>query len=159
MTKVLVIVPLPLGAEAVERRRRQLQHAKLGADIEFDFRPVKAGPIHFMGRHDEILIEFAIFETGLTAGQDGYDAVCVDTTSDSGVAELRSMLDIPVLATGRAAMLYALILGDNYSLLGTLDPDFSESRDTANNFLTGVEKAGPGKALRVSDAGRLRHAV
>ena len=63
------------------------------------------------------------------------------------------------LATGRAAMLYALILGDNYSLLGTLDPDFSESRDTANNFLTGVEKAGPGKALHVSDAGRLRHAV
>ena len=43
MTKVLVIVPLPLGAEAVERRRRQLQHVKLGPDIKFDFRPVKAG--------------------------------------------------------------------------------------------------------------------
>ena len=54
--------------------------------MEFDFRPVKAGPIHFMGRHDEIFMEFAILEAGLTAAQEGYDAVCVDTTSDSSVA-------------------------------------------------------------------------
>jgi len=140
MTKVLVIVPLPLGAEAVERRRRQLQHVKLGPDIEFDFRPVKAGPIHFMGRHDEILIEFSIFEAGLNAEQEGYDAVCVDTTSDSGVAELRAMLDIPVIATGRASMLYALMLSDNFSLLGMFDPDFPESRDAGRNFFNSVLK-------------------
>lgn len=146
MTKVLVIVPLPLGEEAVERRRRQLQHVKLGPDMEFDFRPVKAGPIHFMGRHDEIFMEFAIFEAGLTAAEEGYDAVCVDTTSDSGVAELRSMLDIPVIATGRSAMLYSLMLANNFSLLGMYDPDFSESRDATRNFFKSVlDKSGLGK--------------
>jgi len=129
-----------LAAAAVERRRRQLQHVKLGPDIEFDFRPVKAGPIHFMGRHDEILIEFSIFEAGLNAEQEGYDAVCVDTTSDSGVAELRAMLDIPVIATGRASMLYALMLSDNFSLLGMFDPDFPESRDVGRNFFNSVLK-------------------
>ncbi|MFP6689966.1 MAG: hypothetical protein VCD31_11725 [Alphaproteobacteria bacterium] len=71
MTKVLVIVPLSLGEEAVERRRGQLQHVKLGPGMEFNFCPVKAGPIHFMGRHDEIFMEFAIFEAGLTVAQEG----------------------------------------------------------------------------------------
>ena len=146
MTKVLVIVPLPLGEEAVERRRRQLQHVKLGPDMEFDFRPVKAGPIHFMGRHDEIFMEFAIFEAGLTAAEEGYDAVCVDTTSDSGDAELRSMLDIPVLATGRSAMLYSLMLANNFSLLGMYDPDFAESLDATRNFFKSVlDKSGLAK--------------
>ena len=56
MTRVLMIVPLPLGEEAVERRRGQLQHVKLGPGMEFDFRPVKAGPVHFMGPHDEIFM-------------------------------------------------------------------------------------------------------
>ena len=143
MAKVLVIVPLPLGEEAVARRRRQLQHVQLGPDIEFEFRAVRAGPIHFMGRHDEILVEFSIFEAGLKAEQEGYDAVCVDTTSDSGVAELRSMLDIPVLATGRAAMHYALTLANNFSLLGMFDPDYPESRDATRNFFKSVlEKSG-----------------
>ena len=146
MTRVLVIVPLPLGEEAVERRHGQLQHVKLGPGMEFDFRPVKAGPIHFMGRHDEIFMEFAIFGAGFTAAQEGYDTVCVDTTSDSGVAELRSMFDIPVIATGRSAMLYSLMLANNFSLLGMYDPEYSESRDATRNFFKSVlDKSGLGK--------------
>ncbi len=41
----------------------------------------------------------------------GFDAVCIDTMSDSGVAALRSSLSIPVVGPGRASMLTAMMLG------------------------------------------------
>ena len=41
-----------------------------------------------------------MYEAGVTAQEDGYDAVCIDTMSDSGVNALRSMLDIPVIGPG-----------------------------------------------------------
>ena len=47
------------------------------------------------------LLILAILEAGLTAELDGFDAVCIDTMSDSGVAALRSSLSIPVVGPGR----------------------------------------------------------
>ena len=44
-----------------------------------------------------------MFEAGLSAEDDGYDAVCIDTMSDSGVNALRSVLDIPVIAPAKAS--------------------------------------------------------
>src|SRR5438034_3115511 len=37
--------------------------------------------------------------------------------SDSGLAAARSLLDIPVIAPGRASMLTALMLGERFSIL------------------------------------------
>ena len=42
-----------------------------------------------------------MFEAGLDAASEGYDAICIDTMSDSGANALRSMLDIPVITPGR----------------------------------------------------------
>ena len=53
----------------------------------------------------------ALFEAGRSAQEDGYDAVCIDTMSDSGVNALRSVLDIPVIGPGRCSYLTALMLG------------------------------------------------
>src|SRR3989304_5581450 len=54
---------------------------------------------------------------GLRAQEEGYHAVCIDTMSDSGMAGLRSLLDIPVIAPGRASMLTALMFGERFSVL------------------------------------------
>ena len=75
---------------------------ELGPDIEFDSGRVKAGPALFDSYHDLVLADLAMFEAGMTAQEDGYDAVCIDTMSDSGVNALRSVLDIPVIGPGRA---------------------------------------------------------
>lgn len=117
MAKILVIVPFALNADGVARRRDQLKAVKLDPDNEFHFRPVKAGPTSFMSPHDWSLMDLAIFEAGASAEADGFDAVCIDTMSDSGLAALRSVLDIPVIGPGRAAMLTALMLGERFSIL------------------------------------------
>ena len=44
MPKVLVIVPFALDEEGVNNRRAQQKAVKLGPDIEFDYKPVTAGP-------------------------------------------------------------------------------------------------------------------
>jgi allantoin racemase len=63
-----------------------------------------------------------MYEAGLEAQNDGYDAVCIDTMSDSGMNALRSMLDIPVISPGKASYLTALLLGHKFSVLTQWDP-------------------------------------
>ena len=50
-----------------------------------------------------MLVEFAIFEAGIALAEEGYDAITVNTLSDFGVAELRAVLDIPVVSNGKAS--------------------------------------------------------
>lgn len=122
MKRILVIVPFALDEEGLSRRSQQLGSVKLNADSEFDFRPVKAGPESFMSPHDFTLMDVAIFEAGFTAQDEGYDAVCIDTMSDSGMGALRSALDIPVVSPGKASMLFALTLGSSFSILAQWKP-------------------------------------
>jgi allantoin racemase len=130
MARVLVIVPFPFDEGGVDNRRAQLRTLSFGPDIEFDYRPVKAAPAMFDSYHDWLLADLAILEAGLNAQQDGYDAVCIDTTSDSGMNALRSVLDIPVIGPGRASYLMALMFGRRFAVLTQWDPWIPEARKT-----------------------------
>jgi allantoin racemase len=119
---VLVIVPFALDEEGIAKREAQMKAVKLGPDIEFDYRGVKAGPALFDSYHDWALADVSLFEAGKTADEEGYDAVCIDTMSDSGMNALRSVLDIPVIGPGRCSYLTALMLGNTFSVLTQWDP-------------------------------------
>jgi len=121
MAKVLVLVPFPLNAKNLAQREIQQDAAHLGPDIEFHYRTVKAAPSNYVSHHDYVLADLGMLEAGLSAQDDGYDAVCVDTMSDSGVSALRSVLDIPVFGPGRASVLVALMLGERFSILTMWD--------------------------------------
>jgi allantoin racemase len=117
MPKVLVIVPFPMSDENRQQRRDQLQAVDLGPDIQFDFESVLVAPRNYVSQYDLVLADVGILEAGLSAQERGYDAVCIDTMSDSGVAALRSALDIPVIGPGRASMLMAMLLGNHFSVV------------------------------------------
>ncbi len=117
MKRVLVIVPFPMSDENLQARRDQLKAVDLDPQFEFTFRPVKAAPRNYISQADMALAEIAILEVGIDAEREGYDAVCIDTMSDSGVAALRSVLSIPVVGPGRVAMLEAMTLGNRFSIV------------------------------------------
>lgn len=117
MRRVLVLVPFPMTPEQLDLRRAQADAAELPPDVHLDYRPVKAAPSSYVSHHDYVLADISLLEAGLDAQESGYDAVCVDTVSDSGVAALRSMLDIPVIAAGRSMFLTALMLGRKFGIL------------------------------------------
>ncbi|GHD05280.1 aspartate/glutamate racemase family protein [Tianweitania populi] len=117
MKKVLVIVPFPMGEEDLARRQAQMKAVDLGPGIEFHYKAVRVGPKNYSSQHDMVLADISIVDAGLDAEKDGFDAVCIDTMSDSGMAMLRSVLTIPVIAPGRHAMLVAQMLGEKFSIL------------------------------------------
>ena len=117
MKKVLVIVPFPMSDENRDLRRAQLQAVELGADIAFDFESVRVAPKNYVSAADMVLADVGVLEAGIEAERRGYDAVCVDTMSDSGVAALRSELSIPVIGPGRASILTAMLLGNRFSIV------------------------------------------
>ena len=115
--RVLVIVPFAMSNDNLLLRQDQLRSLSLGPHIDFEYRPVKAGPVNYASHHDFVLADVANFEAGCRAQEEGFDAVCIDTMSDSGVAALRSVLDIPVFGPGKVSILSALMLGDRFSFL------------------------------------------
>lgn len=121
MARVLVIVPFPMDAENLEKRKAQLGSVKLGEGIDFEFRPVRIAPANYVSQQDSVLADIGILEAGIAAQEEGFDAVCIDTVSDSGMSALRSVLDIPVIGAGRHAMLAALMLGEKFSILAMWD--------------------------------------
>jgi allantoin racemase len=119
--KILVIVPFPLDEQGMANREAQRLSVEMAPGVSFDYRPVKAAPALYDSHHDMVLADISIFEAGLTAQQDGYDAVCIDTMSDSGMNALRSVLDIPVISPGRTSFLTALMFANNFSVLTQWD--------------------------------------
>ena len=117
MKKVLVIVPFPMSESNRDQRRDQLKAVRLGPDITFDFESVRVAPRNYVSASDMALADIGVLEAGLTAEARGYDALCIDTMSDSGMAALRSELSIPVIAPGRTSMLTALMLGKKFSII------------------------------------------
>ncbi len=115
--KVLVLVPFPMTGDHLTMREAQSKQIDLGPDLEFHYKPVKWAGTNFVGPYDYVVGDFTMLEAGLQAQDDGFDAVCIDTMSDSGVAALRAVLDIPVIGPGRTTMLTALMLGDKFGML------------------------------------------
>ena len=134
MSRILVLVPFALAEEDIAKRREQTAEAQLRPGVTFDFRPVAAGPSSFTSPHDWALMDIALFEAGLSAEDDGYDAVLIDTVSDSGADALRSVLDIPVLAPGRASLLFALSLGRKFGILAQWEPALARYRKVIDEW-------------------------
>ncbi len=112
-----MLAPFPLDDDQLALRRKQLDAAPLPDGVVVDFKPTKAAPANYVSHHDYLLADVSLFESGLAAQADGYDAVCIDTVSDSGVAALRSMLDIPVVGPGRSQYVMAAMLGRRFGIV------------------------------------------
>ena len=69
------------------------------------------------GQVDLALADLGIFEAGVNAEAEGFDGICIDTMSDSGVDALRSVLKIPVIGPGRCSILMAMMLGKKFSII------------------------------------------
>jgi allantoin racemase len=115
--RVLVIVPFPMSDENRARREAQLEAVELGPGIAFTFESVRAAPRNYVSASDMALAEFGAYEAGLEAERRGFDAVCIDTMSDSGLSALRAELTIPVIGPGRASVLMAMMLGHRFSII------------------------------------------
>jgi allantoin racemase len=115
--RIKMIVPVPLPAAAVEAFASQMPPALVRAGISVDFTGVRAGTTSLDSLFESTMADAFCLEAGLRAEDEGYDAVCLNSMSDSGLAALRSRLSIPVTGPGRSSFHLAADLGKRFSVV------------------------------------------
>jgi allantoin racemase len=119
MPRILLIEPWAPEAGAVPSGGHGdgTMPAALDPGTEIVRRPTRLAAASVGSAPEALLLDLAVYDAGLGAEADGFDAVYVHHAADPGVAALRSALSVPVLGAGRPAMLYALTLGSRFSVL------------------------------------------
>lgn len=115
------IIPFPFDEAGVQARAAQVPDDLLGPDVHMDFVPVRNSCLLLDSYYESLLFDAYIAEAGLQAEEEGYDAVIMDTVSDSGLQVLRSRLSIPVIGPGQVAFHLAGILGQRFSIVTMWD--------------------------------------
>jgi allantoin racemase len=115
--KIKYIVPLPLDKRGLDERAAQIAVANLAPDTEVQCVSVRDAPPDADSYYSDLLFDMYVVEAGLSAAEEGCDAVVIDTVSDSGLYPLRSRLAIPVVGAGMTAYSVATTLGDRFSVI------------------------------------------
>ncbi|GLR46361.1 aspartate/glutamate racemase family protein [Sphingomonas astaxanthinifaciens] len=134
MQRVKVIVPIPMDEAGVANRARQLPSDLVAPGFQPEFAAVKWGAALGDSYHDMLLMDWTVFQAGITAEEEGYAGVLIDTVSDSGLRALRSRLSIPVVGPGEAAFAAAMMLGKRFTILTMWDEWFPLYEKTLTEY-------------------------
>ncbi len=121
--RIKVIVPIPMDEAGVANRAEQLPKDFVANGFKPEFHAVRWGAALGDSYHDMLLMDWTVFQAGISAEEEGYSGVLIDTVSDSGMRALRSRLTIPVVGPGEAAFCTAMMLGKKFSVL-TMWPEW-----------------------------------
>ena len=119
--RIKYIIPFPFDEEGIANRAAQIQRDVLGPDTEVECVPVRNSATLVDCYYEDLVFDMYITEAGLRAEEEGYDAVVMDTVSDSGMYALRSRLQIPVIGPGLVSYLVGMLLGHRFSIITMWD--------------------------------------
>lgn len=120
--RIKMIFPVPMNEHTRAMVESQLPPQLIRPEFEVAF--VGAGQVLTLADsyYDMAIMEMAVLEAGMKAQDEGFDAVCINTVSDSALYALRSRLSIPVLAPGQSAFHMACMLGHKFSVVTMWEP-------------------------------------
>src|SRR5690554_6600335 len=115
--RIKMIFPVPMSEETRPLVESQLPASIIRDDIEVEF--IGAGEVVTLADsyYDMAIMEHSVIQAGIKAEEDGFDAVCINTMSDSGLSALRSRLSILVVAPAITSFHTASMLGNKFSIL------------------------------------------
>ena len=149
--KICCIPPAGLKSGKSDAYRALLSktYSVCRSDTEIIIKPLKGGldrTSDFEYTYFWFLNKWALVENVIEAEREGYDAAVINSFSDAGVKEARSIVNIPVVSVSESSMMYATLLGSKFGIiipgdLPILVPLFMEqikergleSRAVANN--------------------------
>jgi hypothetical protein len=88
--RIKFIIPFPFDEEGIANRAAQIPREVLGPDTDVECVPVRNSATLVADHYEAMLFDMYITEAGLRAEDEGYDAVVMDTVSDSGLYALHS---------------------------------------------------------------------
>jgi allantoin racemase len=119
--RIKFIIPFPFDDEGIANRAAQIPAELLGADTHVECVPVRNSATLLDCYYEALVFDMYVAEAGLRAEEEGYDAVIMDTVSDSGLYALRSRLSIPVIGPGLVSYAVATMLGKRFSIITMWD--------------------------------------
>ncbi|MBT7950920.1 MAG: hydrogenase expression protein HupH [Gammaproteobacteria bacterium] len=120
--RIKVIFPVPMNEHTKELIETQIPREFIGEHFEVDFVGSKRLMSLANSYYDTFIMDSIVIEAGMKAEEEGFDAVCINTVSDSGMNALRARLNIPVIGPGQAAFHMACTLGHKFSILTMWEP-------------------------------------
>jgi allantoin racemase len=118
--RIKYVITTPV-VESSDVRSAQIPRDLLGPNVELEFAHVRNATTVLDSYYEGFVFEMYIVEAGLRSEQEGFDALIMDTASDSGLYALRSRLTIPVLGPGLVAYCVATMLGRRFSIVTMWD--------------------------------------
>src|SRR5947209_16217479 len=119
--RIKYIIPFPFDEEGLANRAAQVPKELLGPDTDVECVPVRNSATLVDCYYEDLIFDMYIAEAGLRAEEEGYDAVIMDTVSDSGLYALRSRLTIPVIGPGLVSYAVGILLGKRFSIVTMWD--------------------------------------
>jgi len=119
--RLKMIIPVPVPDEALASFASQIPPGLLRPDVSVEFCCAARGGSALDSHYEGVIADAFCLDAGLNAEHEGFDAVCINSMSDSGVAGLRSRLSIPVLGTAAPTYHLASQLGRRFSILSMWD--------------------------------------
>ncbi|QGZ66664.1 aspartate/glutamate racemase family protein [Paraburkholderia acidisoli] len=122
MTRIKMILPVPLPAAALAHFAAQIPQGLRRPGVQIDFAGCRAGASLLDSPYEWTLADAFVLDAGIAAQAEGYDGVCSFSMSDSGVPALRSRLTIPVMGAAQAAFAQACLIGKRFSIVTMWEP-------------------------------------
>ncbi len=132
--RIKVIFPVPLSDATRALVESQIPDAFIRPEFDVEFVGSKRLMTLADSHYDLYIMDSIILEAGMRAEDEGFDAVCINTVSDSGLYALRARLEIPVIAPGQAAFHIACMLGHKFSVLTMWERWFPLYRKTLREY-------------------------
>ena len=132
--KIKIIFPTPMNEHTREMVESQLPPEFIRPGFEVEFAGSKRLMTLASSYYDMAIMEMIVLEAGLKAEEDGFDAVCINTVSDSSLYSLRSRLNIPVISPGQSAFHVASMLGHKFSIITMWEQWFPLYKKTLTDY-------------------------
>jgi allantoin racemase len=132
--RIKVIFPVPLSEHTRELIETQIPREFIRPEFEVAFVGSRRLMSLANSYYDDYVMDTIVIDAGVRAQQEGFDAVCINTVSDSGLYALRSRLDIPVIAPGQSSFHLACMLGHRFSVLTMWQPWLHLYRKTLKEY-------------------------
>ena len=117
-----------LSAQAAPGTKVELHGMKPGT-YPSDYPGTHIGYAYLAGLHREQFVQAA-----LRAQDEGYDAFLIATIPDTGYEEVRTLVDIPVIAFGQTSVLVAATLGDRVGIVNFIAELEPQLRRNLRNY-------------------------
>jgi allantoin racemase len=132
--RIRMIFPVPMTEHTRHMVESQIPPEYVRPEFEVEFVGSKRLMSLANSYYDMSIMEMIVLEAGMKAQDEGCDAVCINTVSDSALYALRSRLSIPVVGPGQASFLTACMLGHRFSIVTMWEPWFPLYRKTLKDY-------------------------